>query len=338
MRRLTRVAWGVPVLVVLTAGTAVADPLSRVGGSSEQREVGAAASVEDVVFDESANGTGGPLTSTDRNWSPPPCWYAPRWNPDGLRDLAEVAWDPSGETGHGAAALGWMWNHYDAGEPYTDFNAEEAGDGMWWGPVQNPNEPSQALRERCTEIPFWVENGVVPDVEDALSPEVLAELAYERVRVPDTDVTFSPAALDGQVVNLPTWVWAESGDYDPVAVTATLESWDIWATTTARPTALTIEPGTPDAETHPASGSCPINEDGSVGTPYSPDAGEDATPSCGLTYLRATHDGANYPLTASITWSIDWEGSGGTAGTLPDATFATTHEVQVNEIQSIVRP
>ncbi|KAB8167254.1 hypothetical protein FH609_012815 [Streptomyces sp. 3MP-14] len=341
MRRLILpTALAVPPLLLLAAGTAAADPLTRTGGSSEHGDVGAAASAQDVTFDESDNGDGGPLTTTARNWSPPPCWYAPRWNPDQLNEFAEEAWDPSTETGTAASALGWMWNHYDSGEPYTDFNAEEAGNGMWWGPVENPSEPDLLERTSCSEIPFWVENGVVPDVENALSPQVLAELAYERIRVPDTEVTFSPAALDGQVVNLPTWVWAESGDYDQVAVTATLESWDIWATTTARPTALTIEPGTPDAETHPASGSCPINEDGSIGTPYpaGDGDGEDAIPPCGLTYLRATHDAASYPLTASITWSIAWEGSGGTGGTLPDATFATTHEVQVNEIQSIVRP
>ncbi|GAA3868973.1 hypothetical protein [Streptomyces sedi] len=249
---------------------------------------------------------------------------------------AETGWTADGQSGHAAAAIGWMWNHYDGGDPYTDFNAEEADEGMWWGAVENPSEPDVLERMSCTEIPFWAETGVVPDVENALSPSVLAELAYERIRVPETEVSFSPADLDGQVVNLPTWIWAESGEYDPVAVTASLESWGISATTTATPTALTVEPGTADAETRPASGSCPINGDGSIGAPYGGD--EDAVPPCGLTYLRATHGGGNYPLTASITWSITWEGTGDTGGTLPDATFATTHEVQVNEIQSVVRP
>ncbi|MDT0265226.1 hypothetical protein RM844_02860 [Streptomyces sp. DSM 44915] len=340
MRRLGQAAWLTPPLVLLLAGAAAADPIGRAGGGLDEQDLSAtaAANPETIVFDERRNGDGGPLTTTSRNWSPPPCWYAPSWSPEQLRDLAEDSWDPSEQTGHAAAALGWMWNHYEGGDPYTDFNAEEAENGMWWGPVENPNEPDPLLRMDCSEIPFWVETGVVPDVERALSPAVLAELAYERIRVPDTEVALSPPEAAGQVVNLPTWVWAEAGDYAPVAVTATLTSWDLSATTTATPTALRIEPGTPDAETHPASGDCPIAADGSVGAPFVPGVDEDTTPPCGLTYLRATAGGASYPLTASITWTITWEGSDGSGGTLPDATFATTHDVQVNEIQSVVRP
>ncbi|UED84572.1 hypothetical protein [Streptomyces profundus] len=326
-------------LTLLCAGSAVAAPGDKEeGGAREGQEVVARARAEAVVFEERGNGGGGPLTSTSRNWSPPPCWYAPTWSPEQLRDLADAAWDPTGQTGHAAAALGWMWNHYEQGEPYTDFNAEEAENGMWWGPVQNPAEPDLLERLSCTHIPFWVETGEIPEVENALSPEVLAELAYQRIRVPDTEIRLNPAAVDGQIVNLATWIWADGGAYDEVSVTARLESWDIWATTTARPTALRIDPGTEDARSHPPSGSCPIGGDGSVGAPFVRGTDEGAEPPCGLTYLRATHDGRPYSLTASVTWAISWQGSGDTGATLPDATFATTHELQVDEIQSIVRP
>ncbi|MDT0346161.1 hypothetical protein [Streptomyces litchfieldiae] len=330
-------------LVLLLPGQAAAGPVDRGEGDQEGPaggRDGQTIHAEAVVFDESANGRGdsaGPLTSTSTSWSPPPCWYAPTWTPEQLRAHAEEFWDPASQpAGHGQSALGWMWDHYDEGNPYTGFNEEEAGNGMWWGPVENENHPDIMERLSCSEIPFWVETGDVPDVENALSPEVLAELAYERLRVPGTSVELSPADLDGQVVNLATWAWSDGGDFAPVSVTARLESWGIWATTTARPVSLRLDPGTGDAVSHPASGECAIGADGAVGSPFDPSRAEDDPP-CGVTYLRATPAGETYPLTASITWEIGWEGSDGSGDVLPDAVFETTYDVEVQEIQAIVR-
>ncbi|GAB3128345.1 hypothetical protein GCM10027160_53810 [Streptomyces calidiresistens] len=233
-------------------------------GGQEKGSIFSEVSARGITWDESRNGSGGsvgPLRSTSTAWSPPPCWYAPRWNPEELREVAERIWDPSTQRGTAASALGWMWRHYDGGNPYEDFNSEEAGNGMWWGAVQNPNEPDILARGSCSNIPFWVETGEVPDVEGALSPLILAELAYERIRVPETNITLSPEREDRQVVNLPTWIWADTGDFSPVAVTASLDGWDIWAT----------------------------------------------------------------------------EGSGDTGDTLPTAVFDTTHDIEVMEVQAVVR-
>ena len=60
------------------------------------------------------------------------------------------------------------------------------------------------------------------------------------------------------------------------------------------------------------------------------------TPQCGITYRRAT-DGKPYRLSASITWKISWQGSGGAHGALPDGTFETTQDMDVQEIQSVNR-
>lgn len=45
----------------------------------------------------------------------------------------------------------------------------------------------------------------------------------------------------------------------------------------------------------------------------------------------------SYALKATLTWEISWTGAGGTAGDLPNGTFATTTDVQVQEIQSVNR-
>jgi hypothetical protein len=110
---------------------------------------------------------------------------------------------------------------------------------------------------------------------------------------------------------------------------------NIQATTTAKPVSLKLEPGTPDAETYPASGECTINDDGSIGEPYA-EGKSDRTPPCGVKYLRSSGDGT-YKLRATITWEINWTGTGGTGGDLPNGTFGNDQDVTVQEIQSVNR-
>ena len=62
----------------------------------------------------------------------------------------------------------------------------------------------------------------------------------------------------------------------------------------------------------------------------------DRTPPCGVKYLRSSGDGT-FPLQATVTWKIDWTGSGGAGGDLPDGAFGATQDVVVQEIQAINR-
>ncbi|GGV77728.1 hypothetical protein GCM10010294_45790 [Streptomyces griseoloalbus] len=169
-----------------------------------------------------------------------------------------------------------------------------------------------------------------PDVPEAPTPEILAAYAYDKVKVPETEIELRPEARS--TVNLPTWVWLDEGTFKDVTVRAELPHTGLWAETTAKPVALHLEPGTDDAETYPASGDCEITDDGSIGSPYTK-GDADRTPPCGIRHLRATA-GDPYRLTASITWQVPWEGSGGTGGDLPDGTFETTRDMTVQEIQS----
>ncbi|KPC75293.1 hypothetical protein ADL35_25230, partial [Streptomyces sp. NRRL WC-3753] len=98
-------------------------------------------------YDTSKNGNGpsaGPVAAVQADWSPPPCWYAPKWTPDELRDYYQrtyhaIVHDP----GMPPEARN-KWNeerhNYIDGD-YEDFNQEKEGEGMWWGAVQNPNAP-----------------------------------------------------------------------------------------------------------------------------------------------------------------------------------------------------
>ncbi|WP_406139472.1 hypothetical protein [Streptomyces sp. NBC_01089] len=239
-------------------------------------------------------------------------------------------------------SLSWgedlMVNSYEKGKSpgpgeasYKNYNMGK--DGMFWRGVMNKDMVSDMASYSCERTLFWQDANTVPQDKHAPTPEVLAAYAYDRINVPDTKFELKPAAKS--TVNLPTWVWSGKGRFQDVKVRAELPHTDLWAETTAKPVSLHLEAGTPDAETYPASGECAINGDGSIGAPYST-GDADRTPPCGVTYLRAT-DGRPYRLRASVTWEISWTGSGGAGGDLPDGTFESTRDMDVQEIQSVNR-
>jgi enoyl reductase len=284
-----------------------------------------------VVFDHSKNGSGestGTLSSTT-SWSPPPCWYAPKYTPEQLQKYLEPIWE--------ASSTGYEWDaeqrkRYNADDEKKAFNKDKTGKGYWWDSyVDESYSPGW---DTCDEGPFWVDAGDAPPagIENAVTPEILAELAYNEIHVPGTEVTLAPH--NTTKVNLPTWAWLDSAEFKPVSVTASVPILGIEATATAEPVSLRIEPGTADALTYPASGVCQIN-DGRIGEPYAKGKA-DRTPPCGVRYLRSS-GGGSYPLQATVTWQITWTGSGGAGGDLPDGTFGNEQDVTVQEIQSVNR-
>ncbi|MGW6644579.1 hypothetical protein [Streptomyces iakyrus] len=322
---------------VFAAQTAFADRDKHGNNGDNQQSADAdkdgtvSVTVGGVVFDRSKNGSGnaaGALTSTT-SWSPPPCWYAPKYTPEQLKKYLEPTWE--------AGSTGYEWDakqrdRYVNGHPYKDFNKDKTGKGYFWDSFVDKSFPPGW--DSCEKPIFWVDQGDPPpaNIENAVTPEVLAELAYAEVRVPGTKVTLAPAAQTK--VNLPTWAWLDAADFKPVSVTASVPVIGIAATATAVPTSLRIEPGTEDAVTYPASGVCAIN-DGRIGEPYAKGKA-DRTPPCGVKYLRSSGDGT-YPLRATVTWKITWTGTGGTGGDLPDGTFGATQDVAVQEIQAVNR-
>ncbi|MFB7084131.1 hypothetical protein [Streptomyces sp. NPDC056296] len=344
---------------MLALGIAFADPVyageqpsNTEGANTEQTGGGdetgiyAAAQIQYSGSVADDGGTGN-VTSADVNWDPPPCWYAPYLGAKDFKrkmsaDLEEAASGP-GMTGHAGSAIGQTKAHYEDefswedNPGYKDYNVAKDGEGMFWAGVENPNEPDALKRNSCTELPFWVDNGEPPPprYEQAITPEILAALAYQHMQLPDTKVTLAPA--EATKVNLPTWAWLDKADFHEVQATAVVDvpGFAIQATTTAKPVSLKLEPGTPDAETYPASSECAINADGSIGEPYAKGKA-DQTPPCGIKYLRSSGDGT-FDLQATITWEIAWTGTGGAGGDLPDGTFENAQTVTVQEIQAINR-
>ena len=329
---------GIMALILTATTPAYADKGfggSTDGESQQHAETGddgtVSVTVGGIVFDRSKNGSGGSagaLTSST-SWSPPACWYAPKYTPEQLQKYLEPIWE--------AGSTGYEWDaeqreKYNADDEKKAFNKDKSGEGFWWGSYVNKSYPPGW--DACTEDYFWVDTGDAPPagIENAITPEILAGLAYAEIRVPGTEVTLAPT--ETTKVNLPTWAWLDGAEFKPVSVTASVPDIGISATATAEPVSLEIKPGTPDAQTYPASGVCGI--DGRrIGEPYRK-GDADRTPPCGVKYLRSSGDGA-FPLQATVTWKIHWTGTGGAGGDLPDGEFGATQDVVVQEIQAINR-
>ncbi|MGP3951636.1 hypothetical protein [Streptomyces sp. 7N604] len=246
----------------------------------------------------------------------------------------EAQWSISESVGGPEESRTPTKDRYKNGKPYKNFNIAKEGKGMWWIGVQNPKMKKDPRSTQCDKPWFWVDKGTAPDVPEAISPKLLAQLAYQETQVPEVDVSMNPEGR--QTVNLPTWMWLDVAKFKPVSVTASLPGTGLWATTTATPTSLHIEPGTEEAEVFPRSGNCLIGKGGSIGTPYSADK-KNQTPPCGITYLRSTANTGPHELNATLTWKITWKGSNGQGGELPDGTFGTATDVTVQEVQAVNR-
>ncbi|WP_405659271.1 hypothetical protein [Streptomyces sp. NBC_00079] len=327
-------------------GPAPAAPAPPTSGGKHGKDIYASATYSHIKVRQVSGPTGGKrgaLSSVDVNWKPPACWYEPVFTGQELKDFVDKN-DGDGDVGIHESWYGkGLWtDHYQDGKPETNFDDEQSTaegykdynigkDGYFWRSVA-PDESDPDSWD-CGKIMFWQDANVVPKVAHAPTPEMLAEYAYNQVKVPDTEIELKPTTKS--TVNLPTWAWLDKGTFREIKVRAELPRTNLYAVTTAKPVALHLDPGTEDATTYPASGDCTINDDGSIGAPYEKgDAGQ--TPSCGITYLHATN-GTPYHLKASITWQVSWEGTGGAKGDLPDGTFDTTQDMDVQEIQAVNR-
>ncbi|CAM5383703.1 hypothetical protein SALBM135S_06983 [Streptomyces alboniger] len=331
------------LLTVQTAPVARAD-LTNSGGDSKEakggrngRQITVQTKVQTSVNGNTASSRTGDLSSADSNWTPPACWYEPAFSPKEIERTVK-AWRGFGDgvplfDGVGEFVGDYLDSRYKEGKPYKDYNLDKQGKGMFWAAAVNPNRKDDPEASACDKQPFWVDEGETPKEPLAVTPKILAEYAYDELPVPSTDVTMAPEGTTK--VNLPTWVWLDRARFKKVSVTASIPGSGLSATTTAEPVALTLDPGTEDAETHPASGECPI-EDGKIGTPRAKGTPGDTVPPCGVSYLRSSGDGS-YELGATVTWKISWTSTTGEGGDLPDGRFGTDQQVAVEEIQSVNR-
>jgi hypothetical protein len=143
-----------------------------------------------------------------------------------------------------------------------------------------------------------------------VTPQQLMVRALGELRVPSLPPgTAPPLGTDG-LVGLPEWFWVPAASWHSLSVT--VSAGPVWATVTALPVSLTVDPG---------AGIAPVSCSG-PGNAY--DAATPATQqhtACSYTYDQpsAGLPGNAYQASVTVSWQVTWTGSGGTGGVLAAA-------------------
>ncbi|MES0836778.1 hypothetical protein [Nocardiopsis tropica] len=143
--------------------------------------------------------------------------------------------------------------------------------------------------------------------------------------LPDLMVGSSPAAET--VVGFPLWLWVDRSGWEPVSATAAVSTGSVTVTATPGGARWAMGDGT--------TLDCP-----GPGTVFVPDRHEADAPSpdCGHTYARASRGQAagRFPVTVTVTWSVEWSSTAGGGGTLDPLTTSASRAVRVAEVHALV--
>ncbi|MEU6079247.1 hypothetical protein [Streptomyces sp. NPDC047108] len=305
-----------------TAGDAAADWERRGKEGQADSKSGDGAIGSQVQFHVTNNGSGKPMNSSSSSWSPPVCWFEPRYTNE---ELAKHNKELEGKGPFEGI------DHDTAGRRKEETDAHKDKKGMWWErtPVMSPRECE------IGELWIWVEPRDPAPPEGAVDPEILAGLAYDRTRLPAPPVELRPGA-GNQIVNLGTQV-KFAQPLDRVWVTASLNNAqagvNIAATTVATPSKLRVNAGTEYADPQTCEYDLVKGKGG-----YEVDSkGSD----CNIEYKKSSGDGT-YTLTSELVWDVHWTASADPDGApqqpaMPDGLSTNEQDVTVKEVQAIVR-
>ena len=131
--------------------------------------------------------------------------------------------------------------------PVQGLQQGQDGQGLLVGRLRRPRTAENPAARTATNATFWVDKGDAPpaDVPQAITPEMLAQLAYAEIRVPSTKV--DPRARrhhQGEPADLGV---AGRREFQACLRHRRVPLLSIQATTTAEPVSLKIDPGTDDA-------------------------------------------------------------------------------------------
>jgi hypothetical protein len=153
----------------------------------------------------------------------------------------------------------------------------------------------------------------------AVTPRQLLVTAMGELHVPHLSPSTAPPRGHDGLVGLPEWFWMTAGGWR--ARTVTVRAGPVWASVTAAPVSLTLQPG---AGLSPVSCIGP----GTAYDPHRPAAAQHTD--CSYTYLTpsAGQPGNAYQASVTVTWKVSWTGSGGAGGVL-DAALPVPVSIQV---------
>lgn len=202
-----------------------------------------------------------------------------------------------------------------------------AGDPAWQG--HQPGDGGIYQRS----CPFGVPgNGVLaegfvwmaqPPAAAAVDPAVLARQAVDKMELKGPDIA-SPRAAGKYTVGVPMWMWVNRSatTYGPNTASASAGGVTVTATAKVSKIVWAMGDGVPVT--------CP-----GPGTAYTASADMAESPTCGHTYTRASafRAGNKYTVTATSTWTINWQG-GGQSGQLTETRQSQT-QVAIGELQVV---
>jgi hypothetical protein len=161
-----------------------------------------------------------------------------------------------------------------------------------------------------------------------ITPQQLLVQALRELKVPTlSPATAPPRGKDG-LVGLPEWFWVPDAQWHARSVTVT--AGPVWATATAMPVSLTIQPGA-------GLGTVSCTGPGTAYDSAKPATGQQT--SCSYIYPQpsAGLPGNAYQVTVTVTWRISWTGSGGAGGVLdPALTMPAGFALQVAQGEALV--
>ncbi|WP_432190005.1 ATP/GTP-binding protein [Streptomyces sp. Tue6028] len=167
---------------------------------------------------------------------------------------------------------------------------------------------------------FWAAD---PPADAPVDPAVLAQQAVDKMTLLGPDIA-SPQSAGKYTVGVPMWMWVNRSATSYGPNTASASAGAVTVTATAKVSKIVWRMG--DGATVTCNG---------PGTRYQPSQGMAPSPTCGHVYDQTSADsrGGRYPLTATSTWTIDWQG-GGETGQLTEIR-QTNMTVSIGELQVV---
>jgi hypothetical protein len=194
----------------------------------------------------------------------------------------------------------------------------------------------------------WLYWDTVPDPPAGGIPGILGE-AFDKAHLPSPAIGTSPSEVggvpDSTVVNLPTWLWVDPGQWRTYRAEATGGGYvaTVWAT----PVDVTwtadwsFPSGADDPEGGTTFGPEQLDQvcDG-PGSVYEPDAGGDQSTNCSFTFTQSSF-GTDQSLRAEMKWDVSWAlsnagGVVGGEGSLGTVLTTGTRPLRVLQVESVI--
>ncbi|MFJ9380511.1 ATP/GTP-binding protein [Streptomyces sp. NPDC101455] len=212
----------------------------------------------------------------------------------------------------------------DPQPPASDptWDGHKPGDGAIYTRVCLSDALGAAAGAQIVPQVFWAAEAPAVNVD----PEQLAREAVDRMLLTGPNIA-SPRTAGQYLVGVPMWMWVNESPttYGPNTASASLAG--VTVTATAKVKKINWSLG--DGSTVTCSG---------PGTEYAATYGKEVSPTCGHTYSRtsASQTGGKYALTATATWTVNWQvvGGAGEAGQFTETRQSQT-QVAIGELQVV---